>query len=84
MRHEMRRAWHEAVGDPPNAEAPIDHRAWLALLALTGLVAVVVGLADDTDGFLGNAVAELSGVTLGAVLAVTLIERVIARQRTEQ
>lgn len=85
MRVEIRAAWQEAVGDPRDDEpVTIGYRGMLVLLLLLGSAAAVFGLADETDGFLGNAIAEVSGVTLGAVLAVTLIERVIARQRTER
>jgi hypothetical protein len=56
----------------------------LAGLGAIGLAIAGVGFLLDLKGFLGNVLAGLSSLILGAVLAVGLITHLLNRQRREQ
>jgi hypothetical protein len=59
-------------------------RGVLTSLGLLGVAIAGAGLLLNVNGFLGNALAGLSSLILGAVLAVVLIEQLLRQRRPEQ
>lgn len=59
------------------------HRTTALCLTLTLLLGSS-GFWLRLEGFLGNVLAELAGVTLSVLIAFTLVERLLLRQRREQ
>jgi len=55
------------------------------VVVLVGLAtsagAIVVGLCLDSKGFVGNLLAEVAGLLLGALLAVLVVDRLLERSR---
>jgi hypothetical protein len=55
----------------------------LAILAAAGVGVAGIGFGVEAEGFAGNALAGLSSLILGAVLAVVLINQLLQRQHRE-
>lgn len=84
MADELDAAWRKsAPGVPAGPPRRVGRGAWvrpvLAGLALAAVAATIYGLATDADGFFGNWIAELVGISAGVFLAVVLIERALKR-----
>lgn len=94
---EFRGGWTDAADDRDGTgPVPVYHRhprterrpslvAPVGLLVGAGVVAAglfIYGLIDNTEGFFGNAVAEVAGLLLGVILSVLVIQTVLdQRQR---
>ena len=74
----------EASGSPTTDALPdMTTGRFLAMLTATGAAIAGLGFALEAEGFAGNALAGLSSLILGAVLAVVLIDHLLRRQRRE-
>jgi hypothetical protein len=63
---------------------PSQFRVPTIVLAVVALMAAVAGVAIDVSGFVANFLAEVAGIAIGVVIALTLVERLLERRRTEQ
>jgi hypothetical protein len=59
-------------------------RRIVAVLVLALGATIVAGFLLSPDGFLGNLIAELSGILAGVVLALTIAEELTRRRRREE
>ncbi len=85
MRREFLAGVQLALNQSTAPEPPQMTSRWmLVVLTVAGVVIAVVGFLLEANGFLGNVLAGLSSLILGAVLAVVLIEQLLRRRRREQ
>jgi hypothetical protein len=55
-----------------------------AVATLVAVAALIAGFLLDTEGFLGNLLAETVGVLLSVLLAIFIVERVVERERAKR
>jgi hypothetical protein len=73
-------ALSETAGSPGGSPS----RQLLLVLTLAGVAPFAVGFALPLHDFIAHFLAAIAGLILGAVLAVTLIDRLLAQRRTEE
>jgi len=59
-------------------------RRLVILLVLAAVIAIAVGFVVSPDGFVGNLIAELTGILVGVALALTIAEELSRRRHHEQ
>lgn len=69
---------------PVPSQVPSPSRQLLYILTVFGLLPVAIGFALSLHDFIAHVLAGISGLVLGAVLAVALIDRLLAQRRSEQ